>query len=107
VQNGGFNPGGALQLIGDRYYRDDFYGKLQAESYRQVLRIMADKLDDWTTKSEVRARFKGTDAVLTNAIRALRERNIILSKEGEKGTYRLQHKAFASWIKIHGTSSRD
>ena len=33
--------GGALDLIGDRYYRDAFYNRISKESYRQVLRIMA------------------------------------------------------------------
>jgi len=103
VFKGGFTPGGALDLIGDRYYRDNFYSKLQAESYRQVLRIMADHLDEWIAKQDIRKRFRGTDAVLANALKALRDRNIILSKEGKKGVYRLQHKSFAFWIKIWAT----
>jgi hypothetical protein len=32
---------------------------------------------------------------------ALRTRHIILSKEGEKGIYRLQHKGFALWINLY------
>jgi hypothetical protein len=103
VFSGALPEGGALSLIGDRYYRDAFYTRIQAESYRQVLRIMADKLDAWITKSEIRAKFKGTTSTLDNAIQALRYRGIILSKEGERGVYRLQHKAFAYWIKLHTT----
>jgi hypothetical protein len=97
---GAFKPRGALDVIGDRYYRDDFYNRIQKESYRQVLRIMADKLDAWVTKQEIRARFKGNNSTLDNAIKALRDRHIILSKEGERGIYRLQHKGFALWIKL-------
>ncbi|MDI6740663.1 MAG: hypothetical protein QME74_09920, partial [Candidatus Edwardsbacteria bacterium] len=33
--------------------------------------------------------------------KALRDRHIIISKEGEKGTYRLQHKGFARWIRMY------
>jgi hypothetical protein len=99
-----FGPGGALEAIGDNYYRDAFYGRIKEESYRQVLRIMADKLDEWITKKEIASRFKGKKSSLDNAIHALRERKIILTKEGSKGVYRLQHKGFALWIKIHGTT---
>jgi len=101
VGQGAFGPHGALNLIGDRYYRNDFYNKIQKDSYRQVLRIMADDLDAWVTKEKIKAKFKGTDATLNNALKALRDRHIILSKEGERGVYRLQHRGFALWIKLY------
>lgn len=104
-KKGAFGRGGALELIGDRYYRDNFYRRIQKDSYRQVLRIMADKLDDWVTKSEIRAGFRGKASILDNALRALRDRHIILAKESERGVYRLQHKAFALWIKFYANNS--
>ncbi len=103
VVQGALGVGGALELIGDRYYRDNFYNKIQKDSYRQVLRIMADNLDDWVSKKNIRAKFKGKDSTLSNAIKALRDRYIILSKEGTRGIYRLQHKGFALWIKFYTT----
>lgn len=101
VMQGALGQGGAIELIGDRYYRDDFYRRIQKDSYRKVLRIMADKLDDWITKSEIRAGFRGKESTLNNALKALRDRGIILDKQGERGVYRLQHKAFAIWIRFH------
>lgn len=106
VYKGAFGPRGAMELIGDRYYRDKFYNKIQKESYRQVLRIMADNLDDWVTKEDIRKNFKGKESILTNALKALRDRDIILSKEGERGVYRLQHKGFALWIKLYTMDPR-
>lgn len=100
VRQSALNPRGALEQIGDRYYRDDFYNKIQKDSYRQVLRIMADNLDSWNTKTAIRAKFRGTKSALDNAICALRDRNIIQSKEGVRGVYRLRHKGFALWIKL-------
>jgi Cdc6-like AAA superfamily ATPase len=100
IKHGGFGRRGALELIGDRYYRDNFY-KVQKESYRQVLRIMAEKLDDWVSKAEIKAKFSGQEKTLANALFSLRERKIILAKEGERGVYRLQHKGFAWWIKLY------
>jgi hypothetical protein len=101
VIQGALGPRGALEQIGDRYYRNDFYNKIQKESYRKVLRIMAENLDGWVTKQQIRAKFEGSDSILDNAIKALRDRKIILSKEGELGVYRLQHKAFAVWIRYY------
>lgn len=95
---------GALELIGDRYYRDPFYVQIQTEGYRQVLRIMADNLDSWVSKKELKKRFRGKPTTFDNALHALRERKIILAKEGERGVYRLQHKGFAWWIKLYNTS---
>ena len=100
VAKGALGENGALELIGERYYRDNFYNKIQKESYRQVLRIMADNLNGWVSKQEIRRKYKGKDSVLDNAIQALRDRHIIIPKEGERGIYRLQHKGFALWIKI-------
>ena len=106
VIEGIFGEHGGMEAIGDRYYRNDFYNKIQKDSYRQVLRIMASKLDAWISKKEIRTEFVGKDSTLDNALQALRERGIIISKEGERGVYRLQHKGFAYWIRIF-TSNPD
>ena len=98
VAKGALGDKGALELIGNRYYRNDFYNKIQKESYRQVLRIMAEKLDGWVTKKEIKSKFKGKEGTLN---KALRDRHIIISKEGTRGVYRLQHKGFALWIRFY------
>jgi hypothetical protein len=91
----------ALEIIGNRYYADLYYSKINVDAYRQVLDIMAQKWNEWITKDEIRKTFKGSDTTLTNGIQALRDRNIILSKRGVRGQYRLQWLSFAFWIKIH------
>ncbi len=101
IQDGAFGKNGAIEKIGDKYYRDDFYNKIKVDSYRQVLIIMAEKLDDWVTKKHIKLKFKGKDSTLDNAINALRTRGIILSKEGTQGSYRLQDKGFAWWIAMN------
>lgn len=107
VGRGAFGPLGAMEKIGDRYYRDDFYNKIQKDSYRQVLRIMADNENRWVSKTDIRAKFRGKTSTLDNAIHALRERKVILAKEGERGMYRLQHRGFAFWIKLYTSDPRD
>jgi len=107
IRRGAFGPLGAMEKIGDRYYRDDFYNKIQKDSYRQVLRIMAGNENRWVSKQDIRAAFRGKTSTLDNAIHALRDRKIILAKEGERGMYRLQHRGFAFWIKLYTADPQD
>lgn len=96
-----FNPGGALELIGKRYYVDLFYNKINSDSYRQILTIMAENWNSWVSKEEIKKSFSGSVTNLNNGIKALRDRNIILTRRGLRGQYRLQWLSFAFWIKIH------
>jgi len=98
-----FSYNGALEAIGKVYYKKDFYEKIQSSGYRQVLRIMADNMDSWVAKSQIRERFSGPKGILDNAISALINRKIIIPKEDQKGVYRLQNMGFALWIKLQET----
>ena len=98
VIDGAFGENGAIEKIGDKYYKDDYYNKIKKDSYRQVLIIMSEKLDSWVPRSYIKKKFKGENSTLNNAIAALRKRGIILDKEGSRGKYRLQDKGFAWWI---------
>jgi Cdc6-like AAA superfamily ATPase len=98
VEKAMFHKSGALDLIGDRYYKHLYYDKIRQDSYRQILNIMAQRFNDWVTKKEIEQSFRGKKTALTNGIQALRERSIILSKPGRRGLYRLQWIGFAIWI---------
>lgn len=101
VQEAFFNEDGALNKIGDRYYKDLFYEKINVESYRQILSIMAENWNNWVDKKTISDKFKGNSSTLNNGIKALRDRNIILTKKGSRGQYRLQWQSFALWINRH------
>lgn len=103
VKTGMFIKDGALDLIGNRYYKKLYYDQINVDSYREILNIMAQKWNQWISKKEIKKYFKGKDAILTNGLKALRDRNIILSKKGAKGLYRLQWASFAFWIKTFTT----
>jgi len=90
----------AFRHIGDRYYKDMYFNKIKENSYRQVLKIMSEKWNEWVLKKEIRAHFKGTGTGLNNALKALADRNVILRKPGTRGEYRLQWLGFAFWIKV-------
>jgi hypothetical protein len=50
---------------------------------------------------EIKTKFSGKETSLTNGLHALREKGIIIPREGFKGQYRLQWASFAFWIKNH------
>lgn len=100
VKCGMFLKNGAFDLIGDRYYKDMYYNKIKIDSYREILNIMAKNLNNWVSRKNIEEQFSGKKNTLTNGIKALRDRNIILSKPGNRGLYRLQWIGFAAWINI-------
>lgn len=97
----------AIFQIGQKYYYDLYFNKIKVDSYREILNIMARKWDQWVSKKEIEKEFKGSQTSLVNGLKALRDRNIILSKIGSKGMYRLQWKGFAFWIKTVAEKSMD
>lgn len=103
VFSGAFNEGGALDSIGSRYYATDYHSKIKSDEYRQVLAIMAENMSDWIKKSEIREKFTGDDQTLTDALKALTTRRIILKNPSKMGEYRLQQRGFALWIKLFGS----
>lgn len=95
-----FNPGGAIDLIGDRYYHDMYYNKIKKESYREILQIIAEEPKKWVSRQEILSKFTKKQNILDNGIKALKSRNIILTKPGVLGMYCLQWVGFAVWIKL-------
>ena len=102
VLDAAFKSGGAIDAIGSRYYKSAFYDKIKSDEYRQVLSIMAEKMNAWITKAEIRASFTGDESTLSNALQALTTRKIILKNPAKIGEYRLQQRGFALWIKLFG-----
>ena len=102
VSNGAFNDGCALDAIGQRYYKRDFHEKIQSDEYREVLTIMAERMNLWIKKSEIRVSFSGSDQTITDALSAMTARKIILKNSSKMGEYRLQNRGFALWIKLFG-----
>lgn len=102
VVGSAFADGGALDSIGNRYYESDFYQKIKSDEYRQVLTIMSKRMNSWIKKAEIRTEFTGPETKLTNALKALTDRRIILKNSARDGEYRLQQRGFALWIQLFG-----
>lgn len=102
VLEGAFREGGAIDALGTRYYASAFHEQIKSDEYRQVLGIMAENLNAWIKKSDIRSKFSGSEQTLNNALQALTNRKIILKNPSKIGEYRLQQKGFALWIRLFG-----
>lgn len=95
-----FMRNGAIDLIGDRYYRDMYYTQIKEDAYREILNIMSENSGGITTRKTLRDKFSKNDHILDNGIRALKDRSIILPVRGKRGQYKLQWIGFGVWIKF-------
>jgi len=102
VLEGAFKTGGAIDSIGSRYYESQYREQIKSDEYREVLCIMAGNMNSWIKKSEIRKTFSGNDQTLSDALKALTTRNIILKNQSKLGEYRLQQRGFVLWIKLFG-----
>lgn len=91
-----------MDAIGSRYYQSAYNEQIKSDEYREVLTIMAESMNSWIKKSEIREKFSGSDHTVTDALKALTDRRIILKNPSKVGEYRLQHRGFALWIKLFG-----
>lgn len=100
VQQGALHPSkGAIQQLGLKYFHELYFDQIGSDEYRDVLRAMAENLDSWTSKADLRKKVTIKDSTLNNGISALKRRHIILPMPGKSGVYRLPTKSFAVWIK--------
>ena len=98
VRQGSTGENGAFEQLGVRYFQHLYFDQIGSNAYRAVLHAMAPHLDGDVTKQQIREKAGISETKLTNAIAALKARNIIIPKEGTKGVYRLPNKSFAVWV---------
>jgi hypothetical protein len=107
VIGGVLGPNGAFHQLGLKYFEELYFDQINSDEYREVLRAMAEDLDGWVTKEQVRERTQLRAGTLSNAIVALKKRNIIVPKPGQSGVYRLPTRSFAVWIRAFTAASRN
>lgn len=98
---------GAIQQLGLKYFQDLYFAQIGSDEYRGVLRAMAENLDGWTSKADIRRAIQIKELTLNNAIRALKTKHIIIPKPGAAGVYRLPTKSFAVWIRAFTKARED
>jgi len=101
VGEAAYKDGGALSQLGDKYFSTMYHSRIASDDYRAVLHEMANFGDQWVSRKQILAGSGLAGTTVTNALNALKAREIILADESRKnrGFYRLPTKSFAAWIK--------
>jgi hypothetical protein len=101
VTRGAWGEHGAFEQLGTKYFEGMYFDKIKSDDYRRVLMYMAEKLDGWVSKEEIRAHSNLKATTLNNAVKAMVDRHIILPQQGKRGMYRLPLMSFAVWIRAY------
>lgn len=99
VLDGAYSENGALDQLGKKYFAELYIAQIGSEDYRKVLNAMAESLDGWVDRQTIITRSGVKERTVDNALRALKDRNIVIPNERVRGEYRLPTKSFAVWIK--------
>lgn len=89
---------GALDQLGMRYFEAMYSREIYSDDYRTVLQVMAQNSTGYTSRQEIIRTSGLRPHTVNNALAAMRKRNIIVPKSGEKGKYKLPSRSFAAWI---------
>ncbi len=98
VVNGAYDKDGAIAQLGSKYFDDLYYGKISSERYRNILNSMADFGDQWLSRKQILNLSGESSTTVSNALNALKTRNILIADPTRQGFYRLPTRSFAAWI---------
>jgi len=100
VLSGAFAENGALSQLGDKYFNEMYHLRIASNDYRRVLNTMAVYGDQWVSRGQIIKESGLAKSTVTNALNALKARQIIVSDDSRKGRgfYRLPTRSFAAWI---------
>lgn len=107
VMHGAFKENGALDQLGVRYFKEMYSSQINSDEYRQVLQVMAESPDKYVPRKQIELKTGLKKTTLSNALRALRSREIILSHPDKKGLYRLPTDSFALWIRMKSQQNQE
>jgi hypothetical protein len=100
VLDGMFSEGGAIDALGTKHFHVPYFELVKSDEYRAVLLVMADSGDGYVSKDTIRQATNLKETTLTNALHALKDREIIQAHPATRGEYRLPSRAFALYIKL-------
>jgi type II secretory pathway predicted ATPase ExeA len=96
----------AITQLAAKYFQGPVLREIFSDDYRSVLAAMSQDSDGWVKKAQIRERTQLKDSQIANALNTLKSKQLIVPKDGQKGVYRLQSKAFALWIEVYLKSQR-
>lgn len=103
VAEGAMGEGGALAELGNTIFHSQYFLEVRSQGSRAVLKVLSDSLLDdggqWVPKADIRKKAGIADAQLTNALKSLSDKHIILKDSTRRGYYKLPSLGFALWIR--------
>lgn len=98
VTEGAFSDNGALSQLGDKFFNEMYNALISSDDYRKVLDTMAEHQDNWISRATILAESGVSTSSVNNALKALRDKEIIITDSARRGFYKLPTKSFAAWI---------
>ena len=98
VGEGAYKEGGALAQLGDKFFNEMYHARISSPDYRRVLDSMAEHGDEWVARRAIISESGVNEVNVTNALQALKGKDIILQDDKRRGFYRLPTNSFAAWI---------
>ena len=98
VRAGALGEGGAISQLGDKFFSEMYHARILSQDYRRVLDAMAKHGQEWVTKKQIIRESGVSEANVTNALQALKGKDVIIQDETRRGIYKLPTAAFATWI---------
>jgi len=96
-----FREHGAFDQLGRKYFAQ-YYDAPSSDDYRKVLDAMATHGDDWVSRAVLIKESGVKSTIVDNALRALKNKDIIFQHVSKQGHYKLPTRSFAVWIKAKG-----
>jgi hypothetical protein len=88
----------ALKQLGDKYFSEMYHARVASADYRRVLDAMAKHGDEWMQRQDIIRESGVKQAIVDNALRALKQKGVIVPDDTRQGVYKLPTLSFAAWI---------
>lgn len=98
VIDGAFKENGAIAQLGQKYFNEMYFGRINSGEYRKVLDAMAKYSDGWVWRQTLVQEAGVKATTLNNALNTLKTKSIIVADDSRQGYYKLPTKSFAAWI---------
>lgn len=99
--------GGALQLLGQRYFENMYTDEIRSDDYRKVLDVAAQHMPSDVTKKQLVSESGLKPHTVNNALTALKKKGSIIPVRGQDGVFRLPSQSFAAWILAFKLAQQD
>jgi hypothetical protein len=90
--------GGALQLLGQRFFENMYMDDIRTDDYRKVLDVAAQHMPGNVTKRQLVTESGLRPHTVNNAVTALKKKGSLIPVRGKDGVFRLPSQSFAAWI---------